>query len=99
MAKKKDYSDEGGRWGRRFGKHMKEWGGEFGESMERLGKRMEDEFAPEAAEAGKRMGLTAALVLSGKTDQEDIDKWEFKPDRIFKDLLDAVNFILKGERS
>ena len=56
MAKKKDYSDEGGRWGRRFGKHMKEWGGEFGESMERLGKRMEDEFAPEAAEAGKRMG-------------------------------------------
>jgi ribonucleotide monophosphatase NagD (HAD superfamily) len=35
------------------------------------------------------------LVLSGKTALEDIKEWAFKPDHIFKDLSEAVSFILK----
>lgn len=48
-------------------------------------------------EAAKRARMKAVLVLSGKTDLEDVAEWETKPDHIFKDLLEAVNFILKGE--
>ena len=49
-------------------------------------------------EAGKSAGLKTMLVLSGKTTIGDVGKWETKPDRIFGDLLDAVKFILKGEK-
>ncbi len=47
-------------------------------------------------EAGKSMGLVTALVLSGKTPLDDVKEWEMKPDHIFKDLPEAVGFILKG---
>lgn len=50
-------------------------------------------------EAGKSMGMKTALVLSGKTPAEEIDEWEIKPDHIFKDLLEAVKFIVKGKKS
>ncbi len=50
-------------------------------------------------EAGKAMGIKTVLVLSGKTPLEDVDKWELKPDHVFKDLLEAVKFILRGEES
>lgn len=46
-------------------------------------------------EAGRKMGLKTILVLSGKTVLEDVEKWETKPDYIFKDLLEAVKFILE----
>lgn len=50
-------------------------------------------------EAGKSMRMRTVLVLSGKTNQEFIKNWEFKPDFIFKDLLEAVNFIIEtGEK-
>ena len=48
-------------------------------------------------EAGKIMGLKTALVLSGKTPLEDVNEWELKPDHIFKDLSEAVKFILGGK--
>lgn len=48
-------------------------------------------------DAGRSMGLKTALVLSGKTPFEDVEKWGYSPDHIFKDLLEAVNFILKEE--
>ena len=46
-------------------------------------------------EAGKAMGLKTALVLSGKTDPENIEEWKIKPDHIFEDLLEAVRFIIR----
>ena len=49
-------------------------------------------------EAGKAMGLKTALVLSGKTPSEDVAQWEEKPDYIFKDLSEAVDFVLKGDQ-
>ncbi|MDO8525820.1 MAG: HAD family hydrolase [Candidatus Omnitrophota bacterium] len=45
-------------------------------------------------EAGKSMGLKTILVLSGKTPAGDVEGWDLKPDYIFKDLPEAVNFIL-----
>ena len=50
-------------------------------------------------DAGKEMGLKTVLVLSGKTPSEDVAGWESKPDHIFKDLLEAVEFVLKGEKT
>ena len=50
-------------------------------------------------EAGKSAGLKTILVLSGKTAIGDVGKWETKPEYIFDDLLDAVKFILKGEKT
>jgi len=50
-------------------------------------------------EAGKKVGLKTILLLSGKTKAKDIDEWEIKPDFVFKNLLAAVNFILKGDKS
>jgi D-glycero-D-manno-heptose 1,7-bisphosphate phosphatase len=47
-------------------------------------------------EAGRKAGLGVILVLSGKTRVEEAEKWEDKPDRICKDLMDAVEFILGG---
>lgn len=48
-------------------------------------------------EAGKKACLVTIVVLSGKTSSRDIDKWRIKPEFIFKDLLEASNFILEGE--
>ena len=45
-------------------------------------------------EAGKEAELKTVLVLSGKTPAEDAAEWESKPDHIFKDLSEAVKFIL-----
>ncbi|OGW75396.1 MAG: hypothetical protein A2Z72_03015 [Omnitrophica bacterium RBG_13_46_9] len=45
-------------------------------------------------EAARSMGLKAILVLSGKTDLEEVDSWKFKPDFIFKDLAEAVEFVI-----
>ena len=49
-------------------------------------------------DAGKSMGLKTVLVLSGKTPYEDIAGWESKPDHIFKDMAEAVDFIVNGEK-
>ena len=45
-------------------------------------------------EAGKAAGLKTALVLSGKSASGDVKEWDTKPDYIFKDLLEAVKFIV-----
>jgi len=46
-------------------------------------------------EAGKKMNMKTVLVLSGKTDLKEVGSWPVKPDHIFKDLSEAVNFVLK----
>jgi len=43
--------------------------------------------------AGKKMNFKTVLVLSGKTTEEILKTWDIKPDYLFKDLLEAVNFI------
>jgi len=50
-------------------------------------------------EAGAGMGMRTILVLSGKTDLEKTQSWGIKPDYIFDDLAEAVEFILKGDKS
>ena len=47
--------------------------------------------------AGKRMGMKAILVLSGKTELSKTKEWEIKPDCVKKDLLDAVKWVLERE--
>ena len=47
--------------------------------------------------AGKRMGMKTILVLSGKTPLAETHDWDVQPDYIKKDLLEAVELILKGE--
>ncbi|MDP3791489.1 MAG: HAD family hydrolase [Candidatus Omnitrophota bacterium] len=49
--------------------------------------------------AGKSAGCKTVLVLSGKSSREDVKDWPDKPDYIFKDLLEAVNGLVKGELS
>lgn len=48
-------------------------------------------------EAGKNAGMRTVLLLSGKTDIKDLKGWRVRPDFIFNDLADAVNFIIKKE--
>ena len=48
-------------------------------------------------EAGKKTHLKTVLVLGGKTALAAVNDWKAKPDFIFKDLLEAVNFILGKE--
>jgi len=50
-------------------------------------------------EAGKRMDMKTILVLSGKTSLSEIESWSIQPDCIKKDLLEAVEWILKNERT
>lgn len=50
-------------------------------------------------EAGEKMKLKTILVLSGKSSLEDMRNWAVKPDYIFDDLLEAVRFVLKGEKT
>ena len=45
--------------------------------------------------AGKRAGLRTILVLSGKSQKQDADVWELKPDHICEGLLDAVKIVIK----
>ena len=47
-------------------------------------------------EAGSKARLKTALVLTGKAGQGEIGGWLVKPDRIFKDLLEAVEWIVKS---
>ncbi|MFC1576800.1 D-glycero-alpha-D-manno-heptose-1,7-bisphosphate 7-phosphatase [Candidatus Omnitrophota bacterium] len=48
--------------------------------------------------AGKKAGLKALLVLSGKSAASDVEAWEVKPDHIFKDLIEAVNWLIKNSK-
>ncbi len=48
-------------------------------------------------EAGKRMGMKTVFVLSGKTPLSKTKDWHIQPDSIKKDLLEAVEWILKEE--
>ena len=45
--------------------------------------------------AGKAIGCKTVLVLSGKSSREDVKGWPEKPDHVFKDLLEAVKWIIK----
>lgn len=45
-------------------------------------------------QAGKGAGLRTILVLSGKSKREDAEKWEYKPDIICDDLLEAARVIV-----
>jgi histidinol-phosphate phosphatase family protein len=49
-------------------------------------------------EAGKRMGMKTILVLSGKASLSETENWSIQPDSIKKDLLKAVEWILKNDR-
>ena len=46
-------------------------------------------------EAAEKLGLRSILVLSGKSLIADVRGWEVKPDYIFDNLSEAVNFVLK----
>lgn len=46
-------------------------------------------------ETGKRAGLKTILVFSGKENLENKNNWKIQPDSTAKDLLEAVNIILK----
>jgi histidinol-phosphate phosphatase family protein len=48
--------------------------------------------------AGRGAGLGTILVLSGKTDMNGVKAWKVKPDYIFKDLLEAVKWLLIKEK-
>jgi len=48
--------------------------------------------------AGRRAGCKTIFVLSGKTSRPEMEKWREKPDYTFKDLLEAVNWMLKRQK-
>ncbi len=48
-------------------------------------------------QAGRKVGLKTILVLSGKTNMEDIQEWKEQPDHVCEDLLRAIEFIIKGD--
>jgi len=45
--------------------------------------------------AGKKIGCKTILVLSGKSSLKSVESWDQKPDHIFKNLLEAVNWLTK----
>lgn len=47
--------------------------------------------------AGKAIGIKTIFVLSGKFSRQELEGWGDKPDYIFKDLLNAVKWIIKRE--
>ncbi len=47
--------------------------------------------------AGRLAGCKTIFVLSGKTTEDDMRAWREKPDRVFKDLLGAVEWLLEKE--
>ena len=48
--------------------------------------------------AGRNAGCKTILLLTGKEDPGDIRNWEIKPDFIKKDLMEAVEWVLKEGR-
>jgi D-glycero-D-manno-heptose 1,7-bisphosphate phosphatase len=48
--------------------------------------------------AGSRMGIKTVFVLSGKMTLEELKKHDARPDYVFKDLLEAVSWILEKEK-
>ena len=48
-------------------------------------------------EAAASFGLKSILVLSGKSNLIDVRGWEVKPDYIFDNLSEAVNFVIKND--
>ncbi|MFH1190138.1 MAG: HAD family hydrolase [Candidatus Omnitrophota bacterium] len=48
--------------------------------------------------AGRSAGLKTIFVLSGKTGLEQMKAWKVKPDYVFRDLLEAVKWILVKDR-
>jgi len=47
--------------------------------------------------AGRAAGVGTILVLSGKTSMDEMKKWKAKPGYVFKDLLEAVKWLLVKE--
>lgn len=47
--------------------------------------------------AGKALGMKTVFVLSGKTSMEEMRKWAVKPAYTFKDLLEAVKWLLEKD--
>jgi len=45
-------------------------------------------------EAGKNLGCKTILVLTGKSEREEVDSWEFLPDAVRADLLEAVKEVV-----
>ena len=43
--------------------------------------------------AAKAFGCKAVLVFSGKEKSENRDNWEFEPDYVFSDLLEAARYL------
>jgi histidinol-phosphate phosphatase family protein len=48
--------------------------------------------------AGKAAGAKTILVLSGKAAPGEEKKWPQKPDHVFKDLFEAVNWLLAKDK-
>ena len=49
-------------------------------------------------EAGRAAGTMTILVLSGKSCAEDIKKWRVRPDHVFSNLLESVNWLLAKDK-
>lgn len=47
--------------------------------------------------AGKKIGCKTIFVLSGKASLKDSEGWNEKPDYVFKDFLESVRWMIKGE--
>ncbi len=45
-------------------------------------------------EAGKSAGYKTILLLCGKSNAEDIENWQIKPDYVVRDLWEAVNLVI-----
>lgn len=75
--------------------------GLFRKAEEELGIKVKDTYfigdGIMDIEAGHSLGLKTVLLLSGKTAKDHINGWKIKPDYIFNDLFNAVNYIVKGE--
>lgn len=46
--------------------------------------------------AGKNIGSKTILLLTGKENIDDVKNWEHKPDVIKKNLMEAVEWVLRG---
>ena len=47
--------------------------------------------------AGKNAGCKTILLLTGKEKAEDVKNWEVQPDFIKKDLMEAIEWVLKED--
>jgi len=48
--------------------------------------------------AGRRIGAKTVFVLSGKTPLEEMKRWNERPDYVFRDLLEAVKWLVEKEK-